>query len=378
MAGVRVLVAPDSFRGTLTAAQAADAVAAGWRAQAPGDDVRTCPLSDGGPGFVDVLHRALGGQLLSVTVPGPLGDPVPAAVLRVGDTAYVESAQACGRHLVPAAARDPGRTSTVGVGHLLGAALTSGARRVVVGVGGGGALDGGAGLLAGLGVGTADDLGRGGDRLAVLADGAVAGLHDVRARLADVELVAATDVDVPLLGFKGAAAILAEEQGASAEHAQGLDAALGRFAQVALAAAGAPQRLVAEPGAGAGGGLAFALLLLGARREIGTKVVLRAVGFEEYLAGCDLVVTGEGTLDWRSLRSSVVAGVAHAALNAGVPAVVLAGQVHSGRRELLSIGVESAYAVAESPDDVAAALADPAGTLAARAARIARTWSRRP
>ena len=374
---MRVLVAPDSFAGTLTAGEAADAVAAGWLAQVPDDEITTCPLSDGGPGFVDVLHRTLGGTLLSVTVTGPLGDAVPATVLRVGRTAYVESAQACGVHLLPASPREPARTTTAGVGRLLQAALASGASRVVVGVGGSGALDGGAGMLAALGAGPADVLAAGGGALEGLPDGALGGLPDVRSALGDVELVAATDVDVPLLGFKGAAALLAEDQGASAERAQQLDRALGRFAQVALDALDAPQRLVAEPGAGAGGGLGFALMLLGATRQIGVEAVLGSVGFDARLRECDLVLTGEGTVDWRSLRSSVVAGVAHAALDAGVPAVVLAGQVHSGRRELLSIGVESAYAVAETPDQVAAALADPGGTLAARARRVARTWSRR-
>ena len=373
---MRVLVAPESFTGTLTAAQAADAIAAGWGAQAPWDDVSSCPLSDGGSGLLDVLHRALGGELLSVTVPGPLGDPAPAAVLRVGETAFVESAQACGRHLLAPTTGGPGRASTVGVGHLLRTAVASGARRVVVGVGDVAALDGGAGMLAALGAG--DRLAGGGDSLTGLDGAALARLADVRAALSEVELVVATDVDVPLLGFKGAAAILGERQGATPEQAQTLDGALGHYAQLALAALDAPQRLVAEAGAGAGGGLAFGLLLLGARREIGTETVLAAVGFPARLAESDLVVTGEGTLDWRSMRSSVVAGVAHAALAAGVPAVVLAGQVESGRRELLSIGVDSAYAVAETPAELTAALADPAGTLAARARRVARTWSRRP
>lgn len=374
---MRVLIAPDCFTGTLTAAQAAEAVAAGWADHAPDDELDLCPLSDGGPGFVDVLHRALGGQLRSLTVPGPLGEDVPAAMLVADGTAYVESAHACGLHLVPAERRDPTRTTSAGVAVLLQAAAEA-AGRVVVGLGGTGTVDGGAGLLAALGAGDPGLLARGGGPLADLPDDALAGLAAVRERFAGTEIVAATDVDVPLLGFHGAAAGFAEQKGATPEQAQRLGTALGRFAEVALTALGpdaAPQRLVAEPGAGAAGGIGFALLLLGATRRSGTETVLEAVGFADRLRRSDLVVTGEGTVDWQSMRGKVVAGVAHEALAAGVPTVVVAGQVHAGRREMLGIGIETAYAVAETPEQVRAALADPAGTLRARARRVARTWS---
>lgn len=386
---MHVLIAPDCFTGTLTSPQAAAAVAEGWAEAAPDDVLEPCPLSDGGPGFLDVLHASLGGELLSATVPGPLGDDVPAAVLLVdtsdgsgaGTTAYVESAQACGLHLVPPARRDATRASTVGVGHLLRAALDAGPRRVVVGLGGSATTDGGAGMLAALGAGPADVLGRGGTALAAADAGALAGLPDVRSAFEGVDLVVASDVDVPLLGFHGAAASFAQQKGATPEQAQELGTALGVFAQAGLDALGpdaAPQRLVATPGSGAAGGLGFGLLLLGARREPGAQVVLDAVGFAGRLARSDLVVTGEGCLDWQSLRGKVVAGVAREALAAGVPAIALAGQVQAGRRELLSVGIEAAYPVAETPEQVSASLADPAGTLALRARRVARTWSRRP
>ncbi|GAB2680104.1 glycerate kinase [Thalassiella azotivora] len=382
---MRVLIAPDCFSGTLTASQAAAAMAAGWRRQAPADDVATCPLSDGGPGFVDALHEVLGGELVAVTVTGPVGDPVPATVLVVPGAdgapghAYVESAQACGLHLVPADRRDPTRTTTTGVGELLLAAAGTGARRVVVGLGGSGTVDGGAGALAALGAGAPELLAGGGGALDALPGAGLTGLARARERLAGVELVAASDVDVPLLGFKGAAAGFAAQKGATPEQAQHLDRALGRFAQVALETLGpdlAPQRLVAEAGAGAAGGLGFALRLLGAVREPGAQVVADAVRLGDRLAASDLVVTGEGCFDWQSLRGKVVAAVAHHALAVGVPTVVVAGQVQVGRRETVALGVESAYAVAERPDDVERSLADPAGTLADRTARVARTWSR--
>ncbi len=381
---MRVLIAPDSFTGTLTAAQAAGALAEGWARQAPDDDLELCPLSDGGPGFVDVLAAALPGRTELVTVPGPLGEPTPAQVLLVPEgglpTAYVESAQACGLHLVPPERRDPGVTSTRGVGDLLLAARAAGARRIVVGLGGSATNDGGAGLLAALleaqRGGAPERLARGGEALLGIAADDLAGLDDVRADWAGAEIVVASDVDVPLLGFHGASAGFAEQKGATPEQAQRLERALGDFSAAACDAAGVPRSVAREPGAGAAGGLGFALLLLGARRMPGATAVLDAVGLRGRVEAADLVVTGEGTFDWQSLRGKVVRAVAAAGLEVGTPVIVIAGQVLVGRREALAIGVESAYAVADGPAAVSAALADPAGTLAARAERVARTWSR--
>ncbi len=297
---MRVLIAPDGFTGTLTAGQAAAALADGWARQAPADELDLCPLSDGGPGFVDTLHERLGGpgaHLEAVTVSGPLGDPVPATVLvvdgEVGRTAYVETAQACGLHLVPAEHRDPTRTTTWGVGELLDAALSTGASRIVAGLGGSATNDGGAGMLAALGAGPAALLSRGGGALADLPSDALPRLTEVRARFAGVRLVAASDVDVPLLGFHGASAGFAAQKGATPEQAQSLEAALGRYAQVAqeslgvlaggdlLAAGSAPRRLPSTPGAGAAGGLGFGLLLLGAERVPGASAVLDALEVDQ-------------------------------------------------------------------------------------------------
>jgi glycerate 2-kinase len=383
---VRVLVAPDSFTGTLTAPQAARAVAAGWARHAPADELDLCPLSDGGPGFVDVLAQALpDARTELVTVSGPLGDPVPAQVLLAPGpdgvlVGWVESAQACGLHLVPAGRRDPGRTTTAGVAGLLLAARAAGARRIVVGLGGSGTNDAGAGLvgglLAGLGVPAPDRLMRGGEALRGTGAAELAGLPALREAWADVEILAATDVDVPLLGFHGASAGFAEQKGATPEQAQRLEIALGDFAAAACDAAGVPRALARDGGAGAAGGLGFGLLLLGGRRVAGAGAVLEAVGFRGRVEAADLVVTGEGTFDWQSLRGKVVSAVAATGLELGTPVVVVAGQVLVGRREALAIGVESAYPVADAPAEVAAALADPAGTLEARAERVARTWSR--
>ena len=391
---MHVLLAPDCFTGTLTATQAAEAMRAGWAEQAPHDRLVTCPLSDGGPGFVDTLAGTLGGTLEAVTVTGPLGTPVPAQLLRVGDTAYVETAQACGLHLVPADRRDPGATTTAGVGELVAAAVDGGATRVVLGLGGSGTNDGGAGMLAALGAGDPAALARGGERLADLAPDALAALPAVRDRLRGTRLVVATDVDVPLLGLQGASAGFAAQKGATPEQAQRLEAALGHFADLAVralgddarpdllsgagATAGARRRLTAAPGAGAAGGLGFGLMLLGGHRVPGSAAVLDAVRFDDLLGGTDLVVTGEGTFDWQSLRGKVVSAVAERALAVGVPTIVVAGRVEAGRRETTAAGIESSYAVAETDEELAASLADPGGTLAARVRRVARTWSPRP
>lgn len=367
-----MLIAPDSFTGTLSAPEAAAAIAAGWQDNARGDDLHLAPLSDGGPGFLDVVAHALGGQLNAVTVTGPLGDPVPAAVLRAGDTAYLESAQACGLHLVPAGRLDPTLTTTFGVGELLAAALADGARRIVVGLGGSGTNDGGAGALAALGARPAAGLRVGGAALRRLHD---LDLSAARARIDGVELLAATDVDAVLLGLRGASAGFGPQKGADPDAVQRLDAALEHFARTAQAGVGLNMSgsLAIAPGAGAAGGLGYGLLLLGGRRVPGIATVMELAGLAEQISRADLVVTGEGCLDWQTLTGKVVSGVAAMATEHGVPCVVLAGRVEVGRRETAALGVASAYSVEEL---VGAAEPNPAQALRALAARVATSWSR--
>ncbi|TGY77321.1 glycerate kinase, partial [Cellulomonas shaoxiangyii] len=261
---MRVLLAPDSFGTSLTAAQAADALADGWRRGAPHDDVTACPLADGGPGFVATLRESLGGALDAVTVTGPLGVPAPAALLRVGSTAYVESAHALGLDLVPSAHRDPTRTTSAGAGELVAAALAAGARRVVVGLGGSATNDAGAGLLLALAdvllgpdaaVGAAPLLRAGGGALGAVRPDDLRWLPALRDALRDVDLVAAVDVDVPLLGLQGASAGFAPQKGATPEQAQDLERALGTFAHAAVAVLGsgdARPGLLAPAGGAAG------------------------------------------------------------------------------------------------------------------------------
>jgi glycerate kinase len=376
---MRVLIAPDSFGGTLSAVDAAEAIAAGWRESAPGDELVLAPLSDGGPGFVDVVHAAVGGDLLAVTVTGPLGDAVPATVLLAGPVAYLEAAQACGLHLVPADRRDPRVSTTYGVGELIAEALDAGAREVVLGLGGSATNDAGAGALAALGARPAALLRGGGLGLAGL-ESADLDLGPARDRLAGARLRIATDVDSPLLGLRGASAVFGPQKGADPDAVQRLDAALEHFARLARPDVGVNMNgsPAIAAGAGAAGGLGYGLLLLGAERVAGIATVIALTGLVAAAGSVDVVVTGEGCFDWQSLQGKVVAGVAAAATSVARPCVVLAGRVEVGRREMATLGVESAYSVAEQAGSPAAAMERPARHLQALAARVARTWSRRP
>jgi len=370
---MRVLIAPDGFGGTLSPAQAAAAIADGWQEVAPHDDLDLAPLSDGGPGLLDVLAAALPQAVRHpVTVEDPLARPVQAAVLMDGTTAYVEAAAACGLHLLASDERDPKLTTSYGVGQLLMAALDRGATRVVVGLGGSGTNDGGAGLLAALGVQRLDAAG---ERLAP-GGAALRGLDRLSGapdpRLAAVELVAATDVDSALLGLYGASAVFGPQKGASREDVALLDGALARWADRLEEHLGMAVRDI--PGAGAAGGLGAALLALGARREPGIALVLRLVGLDARAAQADLVVTGEGTFDFSSLSGKVVSGVAALAAEHAAPCIVLAGAVSVGRREAAAAGVEATYSLVDAVG-LEAALGRPAQELAGLASRVARQWS---
>ncbi|MGW5052447.1 glycerate kinase family protein [Actinokineospora sp. NPDC004072] len=375
---MRVVIAPDCFGGTLTAAEAATAIAEGWRRGAPGHELVLRPLADGGPGFVEVLRTALGGELRTETVTGPLGEPVTATWLSHGDTAYIESAEACGLHLVPKDRRPDAceAVTTRGVGELLAAAR--GHKRAVIGLGGSATTDGGAGLLAALGAVAVDADGAplppGGSALArcTRIDGGaelVGPAEDAPGALP--RIVVATDVTNPLLGEQGAAATFGPQKGADPAAVERLEAGLARWAEV-LADWSRP---VADlDGAGAAGGLGAALLALGGERASGAGLVRAATGLDAAVAGAGLVITGEGSLDWQSLRGKLVTGVAAAAAERGVPCLALAGQASVGRTRAAAVGIAEVHAVAEHAGSVAAALADPAGTLADLAEHVARQW----
>ncbi|GAA3437755.1 glycerate kinase family protein [Kutzneria kofuensis] len=363
---MRVLVAPDCFGGTLTALEAAEAIAAGWRRSAPSDELLLRPLADGGPGFVEVLHGALGGDLHEARVTGPLGQAVTAQWLAHDSTAYIESAQACGLHLT--GRRDPETSTTYGVGELIAAARAAGMHTAVVGLGGSGTTDGGAGMLHALGGHVTDDTG------SPIGPGGTALKRAAEVVLPEVgiNLVAASDVENPLLGRHGAARTFGPQKGADDAAVERLEAGLERWAEV-LENAG--QDVRDRSGAGAAGGLGAGLLALGAAFTSGSALVRTLTRLDEALDQARLAITGEGSFDWQSLRGKLITAVAAGAAERGVPCLVLAGQVSVGRREAGAVGVEQSYAVAEHAGSVAAAMADPAGTLAALAADVAGQWS---
>jgi glycerate 2-kinase len=364
MYGVRVLIAPDKYAGTLTAVEAARAIADGWDRQAPGDELDLAPMADGGPGFVDVLHEALGGELAAVTVRGPHGEEVPATLLAAGGRTWVESAQACGLALTGGERAES--ATTWGVGELVMKAIEAGGTDIVVGLGGSGTNDGGAGLLGALGASADRPLDQGAAGLAGIGR---LDLGPARERLAGVSLVCASDVDSPLTGLFGATKTFGPQKGIAEDRLPVVDGLLEGLAAVT------DRRTALEKGAGAAGGLGFALLLLGAERRPGFDLVAGAVRLAERARRADLVITGEGAFDFSSRSGKVPYGVATVAAEAVRPCVALAGRVLVGSREMRALGIESAYSLV---DLVGAerALGDPAGSLATLAARVARSWSR--
>jgi glycerate 2-kinase len=363
---MRVLVCPDKFRGTLTAREAGDAIARGWRRVRPGDDVEVLPLADGGEGTLDALAPPGDPDAIRWTrrVTGPLRDPVDADFGLRDGAAVIEMARASGLGLVPAERRAPFRTTTRGTGELMAAALDAGARRLLVCLGGSATNDGGVGMAAALGGRFLDadgaPIGEGGGALVRLAR------VDIRAvveRLGAAEVIGVTDVDNPLCGPAGASAVFGPQKGASADDVVVLDRALGHLAAVAARDLGADRSQ--EAGAGAAGGLGFGLMAFtGARLRRGVEVVMDAVGFAARLASTSLVITGEGSFDAGSLRGKVPAGVLEACAVAGVPVAILCGVA----------SVDAPGAVLRSLVDLVgseAALADAAGSLQRAAEALA-------
>jgi glycerate kinase len=372
---MRVLVCPDKFAGTLSATEAAAAVMSGWRSVAPDDELVARPLSDGGPGFLDVIESSVRAWRIPVAACDPLGRQVRAHVLLVGDTAYLECAQTCGLHLLRPDERDPKVTTSYGLGLIMIAAIESGASTVVIGLGGSATNDCGAGMLAALDAAPLDEAGYalpyGG--AALIGCARLAGAP----RLRSVRLVAATDVDNPLTGVSGASAVFGPQKGAGPKDVSLLDVALARFAHVLeREVPGCPPGLAQLPGAGAAGGLGAALMALGGRRESGFALVRQVTDFDRELDAADLVITGEGSFDPQSLRGKVVSGVAEAARDRGIPCVVVAGQVSAGRQEAARIGVTEAHALADHVGGVAEAIKHADEAMRSLAARLAGQWSR--
>lgn len=401
---MRVLLAPDRLPPTLSAAQVAEAMAEGWRRGAPGDVVHLLPLGDGGPGFVDSVAARAGGALVALELGGAFrrdGRPAPGpvAVLVVEDlpsspgrTVVLEASQVLGSEGVEAGA-SPADVSSAPFGALLEAVLALAPARLVVGVGGVLTHDAGVGALAAMAAGGqpaaapgerggADHVFGGGLALDHLAESDLEGWSELVSRFADVQIEVAVDTDAPLLGLHGASASLGLatpilEAPVSAGTAQELERAFGHAVhQIGrVLGPGSTRAAAARAGAGAGGGLAFALALLGGRLRPGAALLAELGGLAALAEQCDLLVTGGPALDPHSLHESAVSVVAGVGLDLGVPVVVVAQEVVLGRREWSAGGIAAAYAVADDLDALDRAIADPYGSLVARCARVARTWS---
>ena len=350
---VHVLIAPDCYGDSLTAVQAAEAIARGWRRGRPDDALTLAPQSDGGPGFVGVLAGRVG-EVRTERVSGPLTDEVSAQwVLDQAPprTAYIECAQACGLAVLggPPTVQTALAAHSRGVGQLIAAAVTAGARRIVVGLGGSSCTDGGRGLIEELG-----------------------GLQAARKLLADVELIAATDVEHPLLGPMGAAAVFGPQKGADPDTVRILEQRLSDWAVELNAAAG--RAVSEEPGAGAAGGIGAGLLALGGRRESGAAVIAEHTGLADDIAAAQLVITGEGRFDDQSLHGKVVSALAAGARSRQIPVLVLAGQVTLDGATLADAGIAAAYSITDHAGSVQLAIDDAANQLAGLAQVTATTW----
>jgi len=348
---MKIVVAPDKFKGSLPATQVAAAIAAGLHAGRPGAEVVTIPVADGGEGTVDAAVAA-GYERVPVTAAGPAGDPVRASYARRGEVAVVELAGVCGLARLPGGRPAPLTASSFGAGEVLRAALEAGARRIILGVGGSASTDGGAGLLQALGARVLDTSGEpvrpGGAGLREVAALDLTGLHRA---LYPADIILAADVDNPLTGPDGAAEVYGPQKGASPAEVAALDAGLRRWAAVMAAAVGGDWSRT--PGAGAAGGAGFAALaVLGATRRPGIELVLDLAGFESALDGADLVITGEGSLDAQSLAGKTPVGVARAAARRGIAVVAVAGRSTLREAELAAAGIAAVYPLTDLEPDL--------------------------
>lgn len=350
---MRIIVAPDSFKESLTAVEAAAAIANGIRQVLPEAKIEEVPVSDGGEGLVEALVSATGGKMVSCQVTGPLGKKVRASYgLLGGDqgrTAVIEMAAASGLALVPREQRNPLLTTTYGTGELIREALDAGCRRIIVGIGGSATNDGGAGMAQSLGIRLLDDQGKdipwGGAGLLQLERIDASGLDP---RIQECEIVVASDVANPLCGPQGAAHVYGPQKGATPEMVIELDRGLARLAEVVRRDLGV--EVLNVPGAGAAGGLGAGLMaFLGAKMRPGIELVLEAVELERKMAGAQLVFTGEGQINFQSAYGKVPVGVAQLAKRRGLPVIAVVGSIGSGAEAVYEKGIDAIVSIMNRP-----------------------------
>ncbi|HSW09670.1 MAG TPA: glycerate kinase [Bacillota bacterium] len=371
---MKVIIAPGSFKGSLSPAQAARCIARGLTQILAGLELDLVPVADGGEGTVEAMLLASGGERREVQVTGPLGHTVTArfGVLPGGDTAVLEMAAASGLTLVPPQSRDPLVTTSYGTGELVRAALDAGCRQIILGLGGSATVDGGAGAAQALGASLLDEAGRpigpGGRELLRLRR---LDLHGLDPRLKHVTLIAAADVDVLLCGPSGAAAMFGPQKGATPPAVTQLDAALGHFALIVRRQLGMNVEQLA--GGGAAGGLGAGLVaLLGATLRPGADIVLETTQLERRLDGAGLVITGEGKMDGQTLRGKAPLAVARLARLRGIPVVALVGGVGAEEQALHKDGPDAILPAVPGPIELDRAMGDADRLLGDAAARLAR------
>ncbi|EJH4502980.1 glycerate kinase [Cronobacter sakazakii] len=372
----KIVIAPDSFKESLSAMDVAKAIEAGFREIYPQAHYVCVPMADGGEGTVEAMVAATGGQIITTPVTAPLGNKVDGffGLLGDGETAVVEMAAASGLHLVPTAQRDPRITTSYGTGELILAALERGVKAIIIGIGGSATNDGGAGMMQALGArfldGEGCELAPGGAALARLERLDLSALDP---RLAQVSVTAACDVDNPLCGEKGASAVFGPQKGATPAMVTELDAALRRFGEQLEAATG--KAIINAPGAGAAGGMGAALLgMLNAELRPGIEIVIESLGLAQAVRDADLVITGEGRLDSQSIHGKTPVGVARVAKQFQRPVVAIAGSLTPDYQIVHEHGIDAAFSVIDRIVTLQEALDDAARNLRVTARNVAALW----
>ena len=371
---MKVVIAPDSYKGCLSALEVAKAMERGVLSVFPSAEVRKIPIADGGEGTVAALVTATNGQLRQAEVTDPLGNKISAhwGVLGDGRTAVIEMAAASGLPLVPKEKRDPRVTTTYGTGELIKAALAEGLAKIIIGIGGSATNDGGTGMARALGVRFLDAAGQevaaGGGSLAEICQIDATGLDP---RLKNTEIVVACDVDNPLCGTRGASAVFGPQKGATPEMVQQLDAGLAKYASCARQATG---RDVAEKaGAGAAGGLGAGLMFFTpAQLKPGVEIVLDAVGFSDIVRDADFVITGEGRTDFQTAFGKAPVGVAKVAKAHGAPVFCISGGLGDGADDVLAQGIDAVMSICDRPLSLEECMAAGAQLIEPAAARLCR------
>jgi len=373
---VKIVIAPNALKGSLSASEAAEAMLAGVRQAAPGAELVALPVADGGDGFTAVLVDALEAVPKRRTVSGPVGQAVDATWLysERNRVAVIEMAAAAGLVLLDPAQLAPVTANTRGVGELILAALEQGAQRIVLGIGGSATNDGGMGMAQALGAVFLDNQGKplepGGDSLIDIAAIDTTGLDP---RLKQVNIQVICDVDNPLLGDRGAVRVFGPQKGATPQQVEELEAGMEHLVDVLDAQLGIDVRNV--PGAGAAGGLgAGAIVFLDAELQPGAEVVLDLLGFDEVLKGADLVFTAEGQLDGQTAFGKAPAAVAQRSRAAGIPCIAIAGSLGEGVEDLAAVGIDAVYSLCDGPVSLADAMANAAKLIKATATQAMNTF----